>query len=418
MKKLLLAITFIIGVAFSNTASAQETIKIGVLAPLEGAYTVLGEDALRGVKTALNKVDNKAGGKTIELLVRSTNTTPKSAIEAAQELIDEKVDIIIGPTSSEQGIAIRDFSKSKTQTTFINGVSGAVQATYISSSENFFRFNSDNAQWSVGLGDYVYNQKEYEKVAIVANDYTFNHAQVFGFTNEYCAVGGEVAGRHWLPLGATDFSQTISEMDTDIDAVYLGLSGTDAIQFIRQYKEAGGKAKLIGSSITLDGALLNASDDIKQMLIGMPSSGPQADTWGDENWQAFLKDYKNSFPPDQRFISPSILATSYYNAASAALVCLNQVSGDLSQNQAKLRQCLSTIELAAPNGVIKLDKNRQAIANNFVTEVIEQEDGSLVKKLVTIRENVNQTLGLSKKAYDAMGLPSRDGISCRVQINQ
>ena len=38
----------------SGTAFAQEKIKVGVTATLEGTYTVLGEDGMRGHQTALN----------------------------------------------------------------------------------------------------------------------------------------------------------------------------------------------------------------------------------------------------------------------------------------------------------------------------------------------------------------------------
>lgn len=315
--------------------------------------------------------------------------------------------------SSAQGVAIRDFSKTKVQTTFINGISGAVEATYVNPSENFFRFSTDNVQWSTGLGDYAYSEKEYRNIVIIADDYAFNHAQVYGFVNEFCAAGGSISDRYWLPLGEKNHGDIIAKISNDVDAIYLGFSGADTIRFLHQYKLAGGTAKFIGSSITVDGILLNAPDEIKQSVIGMPSSGPQADTWGDENWQAYVKDYKKSFPPDERFVAPSILATGYYNAATAALTCLDKVDGDLSQGQVKFKQCLSTIELSAPNGTIKLDENRQAIANNFITEVVQQDDGTLVKKLVRIRENVNQTLGLSKEAYDAMGLPNKLGPTCQ-----
>lgn len=397
----------------ASSAYASDSIKIGVLATLEGAYTVLGEDALRGVKTALKKDQAKSGGKQIQLIVQSTDTTAKSAISGAKKLIENGVDIIIGPLSSAQGVAIRDFSKTNPQTTFLNGISGAVAATYIDPSENFFRFTTDNVQWSAGLGDYAYSEKEYKKIAIVADDYAFNHAQVFGFVNEFCSAGGEISDRHWLPLGEKNYSQTIAKIGDDVDAIYLGFSGADTIRFLHQYKMAGGTAKFIGSSITVDGILLNAPDEIKQSVIGMPSSGPQADTWADEKWQAYVKDYKDSFPPDERFVAPSILATGYYTATSAALTCLDKVDGNFSEGQAKFRQCLSTIEFDGPNGTVKLDENRQAIANNFVTEIAQQDDGTLVKKLVRIRENVNQTMGLSKNAYNALGVPDKLGPVCQ-----
>lgn len=413
MHKLLLTAASSFAVLLPEQVYANEPIKIGILATLKGAYTVLGEDTVRGAKAALDHHSKSIGDASIELVIEPVDTKPESAVSAARKLLEKNVNIIIGPLSSDQGNAVKEFSKTKAQATFINGISGAVETTYVSPSENFYRFNSDNAQWSAGLGDYVFNQKAYKKIAIVADDYAFNYAQLFGFETEYCTAGGEVTKRHWLALGAKDYTDEIAKIDPDADAIYLGLSGSDAMRFAKQYKASGGTAKFIGSSITVDGALLNAPEDVKASFIGMPSSGPQADTWGDEKWQNYVKAYKNSFSPEQRFLGPSILATGYYNATSAALMCLQKTNGDLSDGHGKFRQCLSSIVLDAPNGSVKLDENRQAIANNYVSEIVEREDGSLAKKLVAIRENVNQTLGLSKATYDAFGLPAREQKICK-----
>ena len=43
---------------------------------------------------------------------------------------------------------------------------------------------------------------------------------------------------------------------------------------------------------------------------------------------------------------------------------------------------LASLEIDAPNGKIKLDDKRQAIAANFVTEVVEAPNGDLVNKMV------------------------------------
>ena len=45
----------------SGAALAQEKIKVGVTATLEGTYTVLGEDGIRGHQTALNTLGKKVG---------------------------------------------------------------------------------------------------------------------------------------------------------------------------------------------------------------------------------------------------------------------------------------------------------------------------------------------------------------------
>lgn len=389
-------------------------VKIGVLATLEGTYTVLGEDGVRGLKTALAQAENMAGGREIDLIIQSTDASPDSAVRGARKLVEQdEVDIVIGPLSGSEGIAIRDYSKTQPQVTFLNGISGAQETTYVTPSENFFRFNTDGAQWSAGLGDYVFNEKGWETVATVGEDYSFIYTQVFGFALEYCAAGGEITDRFWVPLGTKDFGSIIAALPDDVDAIYLGLGGGDAVNFLNQYQQAGGDANLIGGSIMVDGTVLNSKGSAKEALIGTPSSGPQADTWDDPDWQAYVKAYQDTFPPEERFPSPSLLATGYYNATNAMLQCMDKVGGDLTDGQAGFRDCLSSLELDAPNGTITLDGNRQAIGANFVSEVVQLDDGTMATQLVSIKENVNQTLGIDPDTFAGIGLPSRDVPECK-----
>ena len=176
--KLLMAAA--IGVLLSaGAAQAQDKIKIGVLATLEGALTTLGEDAIRGMEVAMKQAGAKAGGKTIEVITFPTNASPDSAIRGARKLVEQdKVDILIGPVSGSEGIAIRDYSKTQPQVTFLNGSSGALETTYVTPSENFFRYNTNGAQWMVGVGDYIYNTKNYRKIATVAELLPLQHGRL------------------------------------------------------------------------------------------------------------------------------------------------------------------------------------------------------------------------------------------------
>ncbi len=280
-------------------------------------------------------------------------------------------------------------------------------------SPNFFRFNIDGAQWSKGLGDYVYNKKGYKTVATIGEDYSFIYTQVFGFVTEYCAAGGKITDRFWVPLGTKDFGSIIAALPDDVDAIYLGLGGGDAVNFLNQYQQAGGDANLIGGTIMVDGSVLTSEGKAKEALIGVPSSGPQADTWDNPRWQAYVKAYQDAFPPNERFPTPSLFATGYYNATNAALQCIDTVGGDLSGGEKAFMACLSTLKLEAPTGDITLDANRQAIGANFVTEVQEQPDGTLQNVPVEVVQNINQTLGLSPEAFAALGLPSRENPVCK-----
>src|SRR6516165_454395 len=76
-------------------------------------------------------------------------------------------------------------------------------------------------------------------------------------------------------------------------------------------------------------------------------------------------------------------------------------------------QPIAILVLDAPNGKISLDENRQAIGTNFITEVVKDEKGDLVSKLVTTVPNVQQRLGFSKAVYDKFVPPGRDNPPCK-----
>jgi branched-chain amino acid transport system substrate-binding protein len=413
MLKHLLATAAIASIVGTGAAQAQEKLRIGVMATLEGVLTTLGEDGVRGLQIA-HKQAGKVAGKDVEFIIVPTNASPDSALRAARKLVEQdKVELVIGPVSGSEGIAIRDYSKTQPGVTFLNGSSGAMETTYVTPSENFFRFNMDGAQWLAGLGDYIYNTKGYKKIVTLAEDYSFPYTQIMGLALEYCRLGGQITERLWVPLGTKDFASIIAKLPDDVDAIYLGIGGGDAVNFFNQYAQAGGKAKLIGGSILVDQTVLSSKGAAKRLAIGVPSAGPQADTWDNPKWQAWVKAYQDAFAADKRFASPSLTGTAYYNTTNALFTALNTVNGDLSDGHKKLRTTLASLELDAPNGKIKLDKNRQAIGTNFVYEIIEAPNGDLLSKMVKMVPSVNQTLGLDPAAHAKVGLPSRTNPECK-----
>ena len=91
---------------------------------------------------------------------------------------------------------------------------------------------------------------------------------------------------------------------------------------------------------------------------------------------------------------------------------LDEVKGDLSNKQSTLKAALAKLEFEGPAGHIKLDENRNAIGTTFITEVTKAADGSFYNKVVKTVPNVSETLGLSKAAFDKMGLGNRDVPNC------
>ena len=146
-------------------------------------------------------------------------------------------------------------------------------------SPNFFRFNTEGAQWMVGLGEYAFKDKGYKKMALIAEDYAFPYSQVQGFMSEYCKLGGRVTHKAWVPLGGKDYSSVIAKLPGDVDALLVVLGGADAVNFLTQYEQAGGNKPMVGGSITVDQTVLNFKGKRRESLLGTPSAGPIADSY-------------------------------------------------------------------------------------------------------------------------------------------
>ncbi len=397
--------------AMTGGAWAQgQPVKIGLLATLEGPFAAGGADGMRGAELAVKERGGVVAGRKIEIIKASSDAKPDVAVNATRKLVEQdKVDIMVGPLSGGEGIAVKDYSKTQPNITFINGSSGAQAATLVNPSPNFFRFNLEGAQWMVGLGKAALD-RGYKRVMVIAEDYAFPYSQVQGFMAEYCKLGGKVPEKAWVPLGGKDYSSVIAKIPKDVDALLVVLGGADAVNFLTQYENAGGDKPIVGGSITVSQDVLNYRGKRRESLVGTLSAGPVADRFEGAEWKAFVADYQKTYPVSAGgFPSPSLFAYVYYQNMKATLDGLAAVNGDLSGGQAKYREALSKMVLKTPTGDVRLDANRQAIGTTFVTEVVKDPQGNLYNKVHRKIDNVDQLLGMSPADFK-MG--SRDVPSC------
>jgi branched-chain amino acid transport system substrate-binding protein len=391
----------------AGSAFAQETIKIGLLATLEGPFAAGGADGMRGAEMAVKERNGMVAGKKIEIIKASSDAKPDVAVNATRKLVEQdKVQIMVGPLSGSEGIAVKDYSKTQPNITFINGSSGAQATTLVNPSENFFRFNTDGAQWMVGLGKATLD-KGYKRVMVIAEDYAFPYSQVQGFMTEYCKLGGKVPVKAWVPLGGKDYASVIARIPKDVDALVVVLGGADAVNFLNQFEQAGGDKPIVGGSITVSQDILNYRGKKRESLLGTLSAGPVADAYDGPGWKKFVADYKAQFKDG--YPSPSLFAYVYYLNMKAALDGLDAVKGDLSDGQKKYRDALTKLTLKTPTGDVKLDANRQAIGTTFVTEVAKDAQGGFYNKVLRKIDNVDQTLGIPKADFK---IGSRDVPDC------
>ena len=198
-------------------ASSATPIKIGILSTCQGPFAPFYPETTAGARTALIQLTGgkpagtgatsqvkgaQIGGHPIQLVYGCSNAQPDVALKEARRLVEQvHVNILLGPLSGDEGIAVANYSKKQPNVTFVNGTSAAQDTTLHVRSPNFFRFTTDGAQWMAGLGTYAYAVKGYKKVATVAEDYSFPYTQVFGFMAEFCKAGGHVPSKNWVQIG-------------------------------------------------------------------------------------------------------------------------------------------------------------------------------------------------------------------------
>jgi branched-chain amino acid transport system substrate-binding protein len=105
MSRLLLAIALLA----SFSASAQETIKIGLVTALSGQSARAGEAITRGLAVAIDELNAKGGalGRKFELVRRDDEATPAKGVIAARELLfKEKVAVLFGGLDTPVSLAI------------------------------------------------------------------------------------------------------------------------------------------------------------------------------------------------------------------------------------------------------------------------------------------------------------------------
>ena len=318
------------------------------------------------------------------------------------------VDILLGPLSGDEGIAIANYAKQQPNKTFVNGTSGAQQTTLSVKAPNFFRFGGDGAQWMAGLGTYAYQTLHWRNVAILGEDYSYPWTQAAGFIGEFCPAGGKVAKRIWIPLGTTDWASAVAQLPGGIDGFLLLTGGTDTVAVEKEYATRGGNlaTHMLGGSSVMD----PTSFTVGKPLDGLAGGSPVPLGSTDSAWTSYVNGLEGAYPATPKgSLAGSLFTGLYYDGMTAIIQGLKQVGADLSGNQSKFQQALSGLTLSSPNGSIKLDSNRNAILPNYIVEIVSQSDGSLGFKTIKTVPNVNQTFN---GFFGPSSSPSRDSPSC------
>lgn len=419
-------------------AAGTAEIKLAILSDCEGAFGAFHEQDVGGVATAFaeyagaeitdrNKptagfTGASVAGVPVNLVgIGCADDTAEAALRETRRLMEDLgADIMIGPLSGDESIAVANYAKDHLQQTFINGTAGAQDTTLTVRAPNFFRFNGDGAQWNAGLGDIAKNELGWETAAVIGDDYSFAWTSMAGFIAEFCAAGGEITSRVFPPLNETNYSGFIEQLpDPDeVDGYFWAVGGAGLIPALKAFEDAKGSVE---GSQHIGNLFWGTPGQFEQLggrvdgsyVGGFGIAGDLKTENANKHMQIITRHFDEipfgGDPAPAASAHGSGFFLNYFNAAWALIQALEAVNGDLSNDHAALRRALSNVVLDGAFGRISLDENRQAIQDQFVQQIYTDDEGSLAVKTVAYIPEVDQTFG---GTFDGDPTPSREYPPC------
>ena len=86
---------------------ANNKIKIGLLVPLTGKNSEIGQSIIKSARLAINSISNAS----IEIIPKDTQSNPDITLRAAKELANSEIKIIIGPVFNESLIYLDELNE-------------------------------------------------------------------------------------------------------------------------------------------------------------------------------------------------------------------------------------------------------------------------------------------------------------------
>lgn len=202
---------FAVGLAAAapfGTASAQEPIKVGLVAALSGQSAKSGEAITRGLSIAIDEINAAGGinGRKIELISRDDESNPGKGLLAARELVQrEKVAALFGGLDTPVSLAIVPFAN-QSKMPFVGVWAAGTGITRNKAPDNYvFRVSAVDAYVGEALVDYAIKHGSKKPGMILINN-------PWGESNEH-ALHDALKKHNMTAAGVEKFQ------DADVDVV-------------------------------------------------------------------------------------------------------------------------------------------------------------------------------------------------------
>ena len=335
-------------------------LKIGLVLPYSGVYQVLGESITQGMELVFAREGNKVAGRDVVMIKEDDEMQPPVGIRKTEKLIEsDKVDILTGPVHSGILMGMRD-KVHNSKTILIVSNAGADAISRERCSKWIFRTSFSNWQPNQPMGGWVAKNVSKE-VFITAPNYQAGKDQLNAFKETFVPAGGKLIGEEYPKLGETDYAPLLTKIrQSGAKAVYAFFSGTDAVNFVKQYDQFGlkGQVKLTGAGFLTEPDVLPAQGKAALGIITGHFYTPQLDSPVNKK---FVSDFKAKFAGK----TPDGFACQGHDTAEVIVRALKTVNGN-TQDKDKLVAALEQVQFESPRGWFSFDRKTHNVVQPYI----------------------------------------------------
>ncbi|MBO6719767.1 MAG: ABC transporter substrate-binding protein [Rhizobiaceae bacterium] len=263
MNKTITSAIAILVAGFATSAFAQDqTVKIGVLADISGAYANLGGmGSVESARMAVEDFGGTAAGMPVEVIFADGQNKPDVAAGIARQWYDDGVDMIAELPLSSIALAVMEVAKEREKVVMVTSAISS-QITGESCTPYSVHWTSDTyAMAAAGAKAAV--DRGAKKWFFIAPDYSLGTAAIADATTIVEANGGSVVGSVKHPFNNMDFSSYLLQAQSSgADVIGIASGGNDLVNAIKQAREFG-----IGSDGMAIAALVASITDVHAIGI-------------------------------------------------------------------------------------------------------------------------------------------------------
>lgn len=350
-----------------KSSGAGNTIKLGVLEDRSGDFALVGLQKYHAVQLAVEEINNNGGllGKQIEIIAPDTQSDDKRFQEMARKLIlDDKVDVIMGAFSSASREAIRPIMEQNKMLYFYNNqYEGGVASKYT------FPTGAVPEHQVLPLIEYM--TKTYGPNAyIIAADYNFGQITADWVRVAAEKYGGSIIGEEFIPLGVSQFSNSISRIQkAKPDYLVVLLTGAKQSSFYEQWNTAGMRDLPMATTINMAQAYEHKRFK-PPALANMYVTAPFMEELDTPEAKEFVKKWREKFPDDDYI---GMEAEAQYTGVYLWAKAVEQAG--TTEVDAVIAALESGISIDAPSGKVSIDpKSHHAIKDVYLVHADENHN--------------------------------------------